>query len=60
MNDPHATLTVTITLPAALAERIDAFSATMGWDRQTFLRLAARAYLSAQEPADPAPPPERS
>ncbi len=55
----ESTVTVTITLPAVLAERIDAFSARHGWDRQTFLRLAARAYLSAQEPADLAPPPER-
>jgi hypothetical protein len=53
----ESTVAVTITLPTALAERIDAFNATMGWDRQTFLRLAARAYLSAREADTHEPPP---
>jgi hypothetical protein len=67
MSQPQQTATVSITidLPAALAERIDALNAQLGWDRATFLRLAARAYLTAREsdalelpPAAGSEPPE--
>jgi metal-responsive CopG/Arc/MetJ family transcriptional regulator len=57
MSQDPATVSITIDLPAALAARIDAFNATMDWDRQTFLRLAARAYLTARERDALEPPP---
>ena len=58
MSQDPATVSITIDLPAALAEQIDAFHGTMDWDRQTFLRLAARAYLTARESDALEPPPE--
>lgn len=58
MSQDPATVSITIDLPAALAERIDALNAQLGWDRATFLRLAARAYLTARESDALEPPPE--
>ncbi len=51
------TIEITIQFPSALAEGMDSLNSKLGWDRQTFLRLAARAYLSAMEHDDLGQPP---